>query len=76
MSDIEALASLTVGAVRVRRRWQGVRPAFRLGCEERVSCANAVDNSPARQDGNGRAWLSTLAPLTGGDDDDEDAYND
>ena len=72
MSDIEALASLPVGAVRVRRRWQDVRPAFRRGCEERVRCANAVDNSPARQGGTRRAWLSTVAPLTGEDDD----YND
>jgi hypothetical protein len=31
-----------------------------------------VDNSPARQGGNGPAWLSALAPLTGEDDD----YND
>jgi hypothetical protein len=76
MSDIKALVALTVGVDRIQRRWQVVRPALRLRCEELVSCANAVDNSPARQDGNGRAWLSTLAPLTGEDDDDEDAYND
>jgi hypothetical protein len=72
MSDIKALVALTVGVERVRRRWQDVRPAFRLRCEERVSCAHAVDNSPARQGGNGPAWLSALAPLTGEDDD----YND
>jgi hypothetical protein len=72
MSDIEALASLTVGVVRVRRRWPEVRPAFRLRCEERVSCANAVDNGPAPQGGDRRAWLITWAPLTGEDDD----YND
>jgi hypothetical protein len=72
MSDIKALVALTVGVDRVRCRWQDVRPAFRLGCEGRASCANAVDNSPVRQGGNGPAWLSTLAPLTGEDDD----YND
>jgi hypothetical protein len=72
MSDIKALVALTVGVERVRRRWQDVRPAFRLRCEERVSCAHAVDNRPARQGGNGPAWLSALAPLTGEDDD----YND
>jgi hypothetical protein len=72
MSDIEALAALTVGVVRVRCRWQDVRLAFRLRCEERVSGANAVDNSPARQGGTRRAWLSTWAPLSGEDDD----YND
>jgi hypothetical protein len=73
MSDIKALVALTVGVDRGRRRWQDVRPALRLRCEELVSCANAVDDSPARQGGNGRAWLSTLAPLTGEDD---DYYND
>jgi hypothetical protein len=72
MSDIKALVVLTVGVDRVRRRWHDVRPAFKLGCEERVSSVNAVDDSPARQGGNGRTWLSTLAPLTGEDDD----YND
>jgi hypothetical protein len=75
MSAIDALAPLTVGVVRVRRRWQDVRPAFRLRCEERVSCANAVDNNPARQGGTRRAWPSTWAPLTG-EDDDYDDYND
>ena len=72
MSDIDALASLTVGVVRARRRWQDVRPASRLRCEERVSRAHAVDNSPARQGGTRRAWLSMIGPLTGEDDD----YND
>jgi hypothetical protein len=72
MNDIEALVSLTVGVVRARRRWQGVRPALRLRGEEFVDCANAVDNSPAWQAANGHAWVSTSAPLTG----EEDDYND
>ena len=72
MSDIKALVALTVGVDRVRRRWQDVRPGFRLRCEDRLSCANAVDSSAARQAGSGPAWLSRLAPLTGEDDD----YND
>ena len=72
MSDIKALVALTIGVDQVRRRWQDVRPAFRLRCEELVNCANAVDNSPARQAVNGHAWVSTFAPLTGEDDD----YND
>jgi hypothetical protein len=72
MSDIKALVALTIGVDRVRRRWQDVRPAFRLRCEELVSCTNAVDNSPARQGTNGHTWLSAFAPVTGEDDD----YND
>ncbi|HKO25171.1 MAG TPA: hypothetical protein VJY65_10610, partial [Chloroflexota bacterium] len=72
MSDIKALVALTVGVDRVRRRWYDVRPVFGLRCEERVSGANAVDNSPAWQGGNGPAWLNALAALTGEDDD----YND
>jgi hypothetical protein len=75
MSDFEALVALTVGVVRVRRRWQDVRPAVRLRCEEGADCANAADNSPARQGANGHAWLRTFAPLTG-EDDDYDDYND
>ena len=72
MSDIEALVALTVGVVRVRRRWQDVRPALRLRCEEFVDCANAEDNSPAWQADNGHPWVSAFAPCTGEDDD----YND
>ena len=72
MSDLKALVALTVGVDRVRRRWQDVRPAFRLKCEEPVNCTNTVDDGPARQGGTRGAWLSTWVPLTGEDDD----YND
>ena len=72
MSDIEALVSLAVGVGRVRRRWQDVRPAPRLRCEEFVDWANAVDTSPASSAANRPAWVTPSAPVSGADDD----YND
>jgi hypothetical protein len=42
---MEALVALTVGVVRARHRWQDVRPALRLRCEEFVDGTNAADTS-------------------------------
>jgi hypothetical protein len=68
MSDIDALVALTVGVVRSRRWWQGVHHI--CGREAFVGCANAADNNPAWRAVNGHAGVTTSAPLTGEDDDD------
>jgi hypothetical protein len=70
MNDIEALVSLTAGAVRSWCRWQDAPPMPRY--EERVATDNAVDNNLAWQAVNGHARVIRLAPLHDEDND----YND